>query len=76
MFGHVQHKSGIVPVNKSFAMQVDGPLRERGRPKRTWVKVVKIYMKNCNLSEDWARDKLERRNIVHVADFNIVGTRL
>ena len=57
-------------------MQVDGPPRGRGRPKRMWIKVVKIDMKKYNLSENLAQDKLEWRNIIHVADPNIVGTRL
>ena len=31
-------------VRKSLIMQVDGPPRGRGRPKRTWMEVVKIYL--------------------------------
>ena len=45
-------------VNKeSFAMQVDGPPRGRGGMKRTWMEVVKIDLKKCNLSKDliWPR---------------------
>ena len=57
-------------------MKVDGPPRERGRPKRTWMEVVKIDMKKCNLSEDLAQDRSKWRNIIRVADPNIVGTRL
>lgn len=29
-------------VKKSLSMQVDGPLRERGKPKRTWMDRVKL----------------------------------
>ena len=38
-------------------MKVDGPPRGRGRPKRTWMEVVKIDMKKYNLSEDFAQDR-------------------
>ena len=54
----------------------DGPPRERGRPKRTWMEVVTIDLKKSNLSEDLALDGSERRNRIHVACRNIVGTRL
>ena len=48
----------------------------KGRLKRTWMKVVRLHMKKYNLSEDLAQDKPALRNIIHVADPNIVGTRL
>ena len=40
------------------------------------MEVVTINSKKCNLSEDLAHDRLEWRNIIHVADPNTVGTRL
>ena len=57
-------------------MKVDGLPRGRDRPKRTWMEVLKIDMKTCNLSEDLAQDKSEWRNTICVADPNTVGTRL
>ena len=75
-FGHVQTGPATTLVRKSLAIQVEGPLRERDRPKRAWMNVVKIDLKMCNLSEDLARDRLEWKAIIHVADTNIVGTRL
>ena len=57
-------------------MKVDGPPREMVRPKWTWMEVVKINMYKCNLSDDLAQVKSEWRNIIRVADPNIVGTRL
>ena len=48
-------------------MQVDGPLRGRGRLKRTWIEVVKVDLKKCNLSEGLAQDRSEWRNKIHVA---------
>ena len=55
---------------------VDGPPTESDRPKRTWMNVVKIDLKKCNLCEDLAQDRSEWRNIIRVADPSIVGTRL
>ena len=49
-FGHVQCR----PARKSLAMKVDGLPRGRGKPKRTWMEVVKIDLKKCNLSENLA----------------------
>ena len=43
-------------VSKSLAMQIDGPPRGRGRPRRTWMEVVKIDLKKCDLFEDLALD--------------------
>ena len=50
-FRHVQRWPTMMPVRKSLAMLVDGPPRERSRPKKTWMDVVKIDMKMCNLSK-------------------------
>ena len=36
--------------------------RLRGRPKRTWMEIVKIDLKTCNLSEDLAQDISEILN--------------
>ena len=44
-------------VKEKFFMQVDGPPRKRGRRKGTWMEVVRIDMKKCNLSEDLAEDR-------------------
>ena len=57
-------------------MKVDGLPRKIGRSKITWMKVVKIDIKKCNLSEDLTQNRLEWRNKISVADSNIVVTRL
>ena len=54
-FGPVQRKPSMVPVSKSYSMQVDSPPRERGRPKTTWMEVLIIDLKNCSLSKDLTR---------------------
>lgn len=75
-FLHVQHRPATALVRKSLAMKVDGPPRGRDRPKRMWMEVVKIVMKKCNLYEDLTQDRSKWINRIHVADSNIVGTRL
>ena len=47
------------PVRISFSMQVDGPSKKRGRPKRMGMEVVRIDMKKCNISKNLAQDRLE-----------------
>lgn len=59
-----------------FSMQVDGLSRKRGRLKRAWIEVVKMDLKKCNISKDLAQDRPEQRNIIHIVDPHIVGTRL
>ena len=54
-FGHVQRRL----VRKSLAMKVVSPPRRMGRPKRTWMEVVKMDMRKCNLSENLAQDRSE-----------------
>ena len=39
------------------------------------MEVVKIDMKKCNLFEDLAQDRSKWRNIIRVADPNIVGDK-
>ena len=75
-FGHVQCRLAMVPLSKSFSKQVGGPTRRRCRPKRTWMDIIQINLKKCNLSEDLTQYRSEWRNRNHVAKPNIVGTRL
>lgn len=49
--------------------------RKGGTHKRTWM-MVRMDMKNCNLSKDLAPNRLESRSRIHVVDPNIIGTRL
>ena len=73
MIGFVQRRPTIALVRKSLAMQIDGPPRGRGMLKRTWIEVVKIDLKKCNLSENLVHDRSEWKNRIHVADLNIVS---
>ena len=67
-FGHVQQRPMIAPVRWSETIQVEGARRTRGRPKLTWVEVVKRDMAACNLTRDKALNRAKWRNRIHVAD--------
>ena len=58
-FGHAQCRPTKAPMSKKISMQANGPPRGGGRPKRTWMEVVKIDLKNCNISKDLAQDRSE-----------------
>ena len=55
-------------VRRSETMQVEGARRTRGRPKLTWVEVVRRDMAACNLTTDMALNRAEWRNRIRVAD--------
>ena len=67
-FGHVQRRPMTAPVRRSETIQVEGARRNRGRPKLTWVEVVKRDMAACNLTADKALNRAEWQNRIHVAD--------
>ena len=65
---HVQRRPMTAPVRRSETIQIEGARRTRGRPKLTWVEVVKRDMAACNLTADKALNRAEWRNRIHVAD--------
>lgn len=40
-------------------MEVDGPPRGKGGPKKTWMEVATVDMKKCNPYEDLAQNRSE-----------------
>lgn len=38
-------------MKKNFVIQIDGPLKERGRPKNSWMEVVIIDPSKYNIFE-------------------------
>ena len=42
----------LMTDEERFFVQVNGPSRKRARQSRTWMEVVRIDMKKCNLTED------------------------
>ena len=74
-FGHAWRRPTTVLMTKVFLCRLNGSGRKRGRPKRTWMEVVRVDMQKCNIFENLALHWLEWQNI-HVANSNIVRTRL
>ncbi len=56
------------PMRRSETMQVEGAQRTRGRPKLTWVEVVRRDMVPCNLMTDMALNRAEWWIKIRVAD--------
>lgn len=67
-FGHVQRRPLTAPVRKSDIVQIEGNARGRGRPKLTWVELVKKDMVACDLTEEMTLNRAEWKHRIHVAD--------
>ena len=67
-FGHIQRRPLDDPVRKSDLLTIYGNARGRGRPKLTWIEIIKKYITSCNLSVSLALDRSEWRKQIHVAD--------
>ena len=74
-FQYVQHRPAKV-LRKSFSMQVNSPQRERDRLKRMEMDLVRLGLKKSNLLEDLARIDWNGKNRIHVANSNIIWTKL
>lgn len=68
----------MVPLIKSFSIQVNGLPRRRGKQDKENMdgssKEQRIELMKCSLTEDLAQNRSEWRNIINVADHNRVGT--
>ena len=67
-FGHIQRRPLDALVRKSDLLTIHSNDRGRGRPKLTWIKIIKKDITICNLSVYLALDRAERRKQIHVAD--------
>ena len=67
-FGHVQRRSRSAPIRRSELIQIESSKKTRGRPKRTWVEVVRKDLKIFNLKETMVINRMEWRSRIHVAD--------
>jgi len=66
-FGHIQRRRVDAPVRKSDMITISGKRRGRGRPKLSWIDVIKD-MHVMNVTEHIALDWAEWRPRIHVAD--------
>ena len=67
-FGHIQRKPLDALVRKSDFLTIHGNARGRGRPKLTWIEIIKKDITICNLSVNLALNRIEWRKQIHVAD--------
>ena len=67
-FGHIQRKPLDAPVRKSDLLTIHGNARGRGRPKPTWIEIIKKDITSCNLSVSLALDRSEWSKQIHVAN--------
>src|SRR5260221_5199189 len=59
-FGHVERKDDCDWMRGCTVLEVEGP-KLRGRPKKTWMEVVKRDMKEMVLRREDAQDHVEWR---------------
>ena len=66
-FGHVRRRSTDVPVWRVELINLGQVKRAKGRPKKTWMKVIQdIEAKGLN--EGMLLDRNEWRKMIHVPD--------
>ena len=66
--GNLGYIFSVSTYHGAFSMQVDGHPRKRDMPKRTWMELVRLDLKKCNLLEELTIDRLEWRRGIYVAD--------
>ena len=77
-FGHIQRRPINVPVRKSDVIHIEGNDRGRGRPKLTWIEIIKKDLVWCSLTDIMALDRVEWRNRIHkyVSKMNVAEMRM
>ena len=61
-FGHMERKGKSFWVSRCRAVEVSGSVG-RGRPKKTWEEVIKMYLRERRFSKDLARNRLAWKSI-------------
>ncbi|MCX8759408.1 reverse transcriptase domain-containing protein [Vibrio parahaemolyticus] len=67
-FGHILRRPKNAPVRKGEFFNMGETKRRRGRPKTTWLGLVKKDLNLCNLTEDLSMNRNTWKNRIHVAD--------
>ena len=67
-FGHIRHRVMDVPVRKIEKIDIERGKILRGKPKMTWVEVVKKDMKLLELKKRMLADKNDWKRRIHVLD--------
>ena len=67
-FGYIQRRPTNAPVRKSDVIHIKGNTRGRGRPKLTWIEIINKDLVWYGLTDIMVLDRVEWRNMIHVAD--------
>ena len=56
-FGHVRRRQITAPVRRCESLELGALCRGRGRPKKSWMEVIRQDLNALNLSEDMTSDR-------------------
>ena len=67
-FGHVRYRPTNVPVWRVERIKLGQVKKAQGRPKKTWMEVIRQDIEAKGLSEGILLDRNEWRKLIHVPD--------
>ena len=67
-YGHMQRRPLDAPVRRLEGIHVNDAKRGRGRPKRTWMELIRKDLNLLSLTKEVAQNRLEWRSKIRVAD--------
>ena len=67
-YGHMQRRPLDAPVRRLEGIHVNDAKRGRGRPKRTWMELIRKDLTLLSLTKEVAQNRLEWRSKIRVAD--------
>ena len=67
-FGHVSRRPVSAPVRRCEILNLGDFRRGRGRPKKSWLEVIRHDLNLLNLSEDMTSDRDHWRRSIRAAD--------
>ncbi|CAH9118493.1 unnamed protein product [Cuscuta europaea] len=67
-FGHVHRRPSDAPVRRLEGWGEESEKRGRGRPKQTWIRVIRTDMRLLGLDESMALERAKWRAHIYVDD--------
>ena len=67
-FGHVRRKPTDAPYRRVERIKLGQVKRAHGRPKKTWMEVIRQDIEAKGLNEGTLLDRNEWRKLIHVLD--------
>ena len=67
-FGHIRRRPISEPVRRCENLELGAICRGRGRPKKSWMEVIRQDLNLLNLSEDMALDRDHWKRRIRVPD--------